>query len=758
MAKGGRQGPRGPLDSRHLFFSGVGFMNAFRPGRRAAATFLLSVSIAIGGADAGAADVVSSAGARDLADVARGLPRGATLRIDGLALDGTTDVVGLDLVRFEVVAPGAAFVVQSDDGPRLAKPDVPTYLRGTVDGRSGAVVVLSVRGDGEIRGIVSARDATWMLERKTSGSGGLASGRVDFASKPRPSFDCEVLDNPNPPRPAPSPEALERVKRLPIAYTASIAVELDYDYYLTFAPNVDAALVYALDLIAYTGVLGEAELGMNTLVPFIQLWVTSKDPYSGGNGRLQQLLSRWNTAGSDFCGGSDCTTIQRSTVILLSSAPTGGVAYVPGLCDSFHSPTNGYAYAYAGSIAGNFDVHSPSTVWDIVVTTHELGHNFGTHHTHCYSPTVDECYGSEGGCYAGATSLPSGCPGAGQNCGTIMSYCHLLSGGINNVALSYGAGHPYGTDPDRVPTAMIAQIASEYAAAPACLAPVTGMTELEIVKAGNGHGTVTSSPTGVNCGSACRTYFDGDTVVTLTATPGTFADFDGWTGDPDCSDGVVTLSAATSCTATFTGNCGAGNDDCEDDDPCTQDSCPMDDHCENAAEPIDASSCFEGGSVKLQIKDSAVDKGDKIVWSFAKGDEFVQADLGSPVLDTGYDLCVYDSSAMSYSLATSLHVTPSSAWANKDPKGWNYNDKTASSDGVKKLQLKPGAAGKSKVKLIAQGLSLPLPAAFSMTELFDQDPDVVVQLLNDEGMCWTSAFTPARTSKNTPALFKAVGP
>ena len=74
---------------------------------------------------------------------------------------------------------------------------------------------------------------------------------------------------------------------------------------------------------------------------------------------------------------------------------------------------------------------------------------------------------------------------------------------------------------------------------------------LNVATAGTGSGTVTSSPPGIDCGSDCSEAYASGTVVTLTATPAIGSTFSGWTGDADCSDGAVTMSAARGCTATF---------------------------------------------------------------------------------------------------------------------------------------------------------------------------------------------------------------
>jgi len=53
---------------------------------------------------------------------------------------------------------------------------------------------------------------------------------------------------------------------------------------------------------------------------------------------------------------------------------------------------------------------------------------------------------------------------------------------------------------------------------------------LAVTKSGTGTGTVTSSPSGISCGSACSGKFHFGTQVSLAATPGPDSRFDGWSG------------------------------------------------------------------------------------------------------------------------------------------------------------------------------------------------------------------------------------
>jgi hypothetical protein len=76
---------------------------------------------------------------------------------------------------------------------------------------------------------------------------------------------------------------------------------------------------------------------------------------------------------------------------------------------------------------------------------------------------------------------------------------------------------------------------------------------LTVQRAGNGTGTVTSSPAGINCGAACSSNFPNGATVTLKAKASSSSKFTGWSGVcAGTGDCVVHLTQATQVTAIFT--------------------------------------------------------------------------------------------------------------------------------------------------------------------------------------------------------------
>ncbi|MBX7154838.1 MAG: LamG-like jellyroll fold domain-containing protein [Candidatus Kapaibacterium sp.] len=234
--------------------------------------------------------------------------------------------------------------------------------------------------------------------------------QLDVPSPPRP--ECHAEDLPDYQRRADAVfaslrdnKSLTNNSSLQNAQTlvAQIAIDCDTKYFTAHGSNFTRAANYALVLMGAVSAIYQRDMNIMIQVPYLRIW-TSNCPYSGDNGAmLGQVRTYWNT---------NMKSVKRSLVYLFTSY-AGGLAWVGVLCGD-------YGYSVGGP--GN-SVNYPANayVWDSDVVSHEIGHNFGSPHTHnCgWAPPVDSCVTSEGGCYA--TPLPRK--------GTIMSYCHLTNFG-----------------------------------------------------------------------------------------------------------------------------------------------------------------------------------------------------------------------------------------------------------------------------------------------------------------------------------------
>ncbi len=424
---------------------------------------------------------------------------GGQLRIAGVGLEEGEPPEKLALERFRVFAPRAGIRVHGAAGELVLEPPDNVYLRGQVEGRPGSSAVLTVREGGGMRGLIADGGRYWVLAGGAAAKGpeaGLAVRRIDVEREfgdESGRFRCSAGDLHEPVRlieevfwGAPGRAGPMTPAEGGPTYNARIAVETDVEFFNLFG-NVGDATDYAVDLIAYNSVLyGQVDASLE--LEELSLWTGGADPWDESSPLclLYEFGQYWNDNNSG---------VDRTLVHMMSGKQNGGgVAWLGVLCQGqFNVNASGAGcstlggvdnyggdYAFSGDLDGNFDIDNPGVLWDIVVTAHELGHNFGSAHTHCYAGVggnanqVDECSNAQcgqGACHCGGTSLPAGCPGSGQGCGTIMSYCHLLSGGLGNISLFFGAGQPYGTAPGRVNATIEAEMAATAAGDPDCLAP-----------------------------------------------------------------------------------------------------------------------------------------------------------------------------------------------------------------------------------------------------------------------------------------------
>jgi hypothetical protein len=338
----------------------------------------------------------------DVAEYERMWRLGSVL-VQGFPLaDGAT--VDLELVAFDV-APRARFVAGGAEGDQPFDPPPMRFFRGRVLGEADSSAYLWMgleRIGGFVRSGVQG-PATWIF--------GPAAARSD-----RPeSMEHIVLraDGWRPEGAPPfcanqTPESSRQQPRLGARGASDallkfeIALDATVDFFREFH-DLDDATSYVLSLIGAVSTIYEQEVNTLIEVVFLRIFTTPSNPY-GAPGNpvelLDSLITEWTTNPAVMNVPRDVAHVLHFT------GGTGGLANIDSLCDT----DLGYAASY---VFASYTYPDPAYTYDAYVVSHELGHNAGTNHTHCYEPPIDIC-GAETNCYEGPTV---------QTPGTIMSYC-----------------------------------------------------------------------------------------------------------------------------------------------------------------------------------------------------------------------------------------------------------------------------------------------------------------------------------------------
>lgn len=234
-------------------------------------------------------------------------------------------------------------------------------------------------------------------------------------------------------------------KAISSLHTATIAVDTDNELLdLEFEDNETDAADYLADLFAEMNVIYERDLLVRLLQGDTFLRVgddTDGDKYDD---------DPYDEVSTGTCGQDNCPvtsaqlsefadywmatygSIARALAMMVSGkqfsdTSASGRARLDGLCEDGSSTVSDGGYSFSQVFKASFTTVAD----DVMVVGHEIGHNFGSDHTHCYDPPVDECYAGESfrGCFSGTESCPAPktIKGVADVEGTLMSYCHLSS-------------------------------------------------------------------------------------------------------------------------------------------------------------------------------------------------------------------------------------------------------------------------------------------------------------------------------------------
>ncbi len=321
------------------------------------------------------------------------------------------------LERQSVYGPETRIFEVSDTGVRPLPRSPRRHFIGEIDDEpgSGVLVILDPRS-GLVTGMSVSGGETFDLEALP---GGAASEFRVVAAEERAAgqaahWGCgeEELEQPSELPDLPFPATALTAEKSTVPLEAVLAIDTDTELLSQkFGNNTGAAADYVADLIAAMNVMYSRDLDV-TLIQGTTYLRTGSDPYSvnsGGSASSAELNEFGNYWKSHY--GS----VQRTLAAMLSGKSpnpnsASGIAWIGGLC----STTYGYSFSKV--------FKTTYLSGDAKLVGHEIGHNFGSPHTHCYNPPIDHCVSSGGSCYSGPTSCPGG-PG------TVMSYCHLTGCG-----------------------------------------------------------------------------------------------------------------------------------------------------------------------------------------------------------------------------------------------------------------------------------------------------------------------------------------
>ncbi len=158
---------------------------------------------------------------------------------------------------------------------------------------------------------------------------------------------------------------------------ADLAIEVDYEGFIAFGGSQQAVQTYVYKLIDAINTIYNREMNVRMRISFLRIATTPNDPWAATttHAALSEVRKYWSANES---------TRARSAVLFLSGKKLGGgAAYIESACWYNNNAKDAYDFAAVGNMNGQFSTTRSDDNWDLVATAHELGHAFGSRHSHC---------------------------------------------------------------------------------------------------------------------------------------------------------------------------------------------------------------------------------------------------------------------------------------------------------------------------------------------------------------------------------------
>ncbi|MGE5479555.1 MAG: M12 family metallo-peptidase [Chloroflexota bacterium] len=354
--------------------------------------------------------------------------------------DFPTDPISFDKVELRRTASAADqrtkwYKVERGQRIPVESPKIVTY-RGRISGRENSDVVLTYY-NGYLNGYVKKADGEY-YDITSSGKSKIAVTAQNLQYlmgdyDPSEGLKSD-LDAPESARKAIKERLQADIKPdFTKLLECRVGIDAPNSFYEMMNRDYDKAAAYIASVMAHVSILYEEAINVRITIPMVLIRTTKEgDPFAQYDEKdfysmLFKMPDVWKSLRSEdlsliclFVGNYSTNTGGTNGSFSIGGISYGGEPGVGSLCDT----SSGYCLL---GIKGGTKYPNYNYTWDVSVTAHEMGHNFGAPHTHsCYyePDLIDTCVTQ-----TQPTQVWDAClDGANvPRLGTIMSYCHIAN-------------------------------------------------------------------------------------------------------------------------------------------------------------------------------------------------------------------------------------------------------------------------------------------------------------------------------------------